>query len=224
MPPLPFRIKICGVTTADDAAAVAQAGADAIGLNFYVKSKRYLDPAQAISVVASIPSGVTKIGVFVNSTAPEIRALCSKIGLDAVQLHGDEPAELLRELTGIPTVRALQWKNDRGASIDTFLENCDKLECSPIAILIDAHHPTEFGGTGMTADWSAIAKWKESRHPDLPIILAGGLTSSNVSNAIAVVTPEAVDTASGVESRPGRKDARLVGDFVQVAKQAFSNS
>jgi phosphoribosylanthranilate isomerase len=223
MPPLPFQIKICGVTTAEDAAAVAQSGADAIGLNFYAKSKRYLNPALAISVVASIPSEVTKVGVFVNSTAAEIRSIFSKVGLDAVQLHGDEPAELLRELDGIPSIRALQWKNDQGASIDAFLEDCRKRKCSPIAILIDAHHPTEFGGTGVTADWSAIAKWRASRQRDLPIILAGGLTSINVAGAIAATAPDAVDTASGVETKPGRKDARLVADFAQASKQAFSN-
>jgi phosphoribosylanthranilate isomerase len=220
---LPFRIKICGVTTADDAAAVEQFGADAIGLNFYPKSKRYLDPKQAVAVAASISSKVTKVGVFVNSPAEEIRAVFWQVGLDVVQLHGDEPAEILSELNGLPTIRALQWKNDGGASIDVFLDECAKSRYQPIALLIDAHHPTEFGGTGSIADWSAIARWKQTRKPILPIILAGGLQPANVACAIETVGAEGVDTASGVETSPGRKDAKLVADFVRASKRAFSN-
>jgi phosphoribosylanthranilate isomerase len=223
MPELPFRIKICGVTTAGDAVTVAQSGADAIGLNFYPKSKRFFDPSLAVAVAASIPNAVKKVGVFVNSTADEIRTIFEQVSLNAVQLHGDEPAELLCELNGLPTIRALPWTDDGGASIDSFVERCSKLGCLPIALLIDAHHPTEFGGTGMTADWSAIARWKQSRHHDLPVILAGGLNPGNVAKAIVTAGPDAVDTASGVESSPGRKDAKLIAEFVRISKQAFSN-
>ena len=106
--------------------------------------------------------------------------------------------------------------------IDEYLQQCAALNCLPDAVLIDSHKTGEYGGTGKTADWEAIAKWRESRRFDIPLVLAGGLTPDNVARAIQIVRPDAVDTASGVESSPGRKDPARAQAFIAEAKRAFA--
>lgn len=214
-----FRIKICGVTTVEDARIAADAGADAIGLNFFDKSPRFVSERVAERIAAALPVGVKKIGVFVNATASEIRDRYVAASLDLIQLHGDEPPEFLSELDGLPVMRAFR---PTGAltSVRDYLSECDRVSLRPAMILIDAFSKDQYGGTGETADWAAI----KAARPFLgkaPLVLAGGLNPSNVACAIAAVEPDAVDTASGVEISPGRKSAKLIQAFVAEAQGAF---
>jgi phosphoribosylanthranilate isomerase len=228
MSELPFRIKICGVTNAGDALAAVRAGADAIGLNFYPRSKRFVSRDQIQSILRDVPREIVKVGVFVNPKLAEVfaafnsvRAVSSRM-IDVVQLHGDEPADFLTELPKIPVMKAIRW--DPASSpktLDAYLEKCSRLECPPIALLIDSHVAGEFGGTGAAADWASIAKWKEQSQCSIPIVLAGGLTPENVAAAIAALRPDAVDTASGVEQSAGKKSESLMQAFVVAARNAF---
>jgi phosphoribosylanthranilate isomerase len=215
-----FRVKICGITNVDDARVAADAGADAIGLNFYRASPRFCRIAQAIAIGQAIPRSVSKVGVFVNAPPAEILATFDTVGLDAVQLHGDEPPELLRDLRGLPVIRAFRVGREL-APVGSYLQACRRLACVPRMVLIDTLKPGQYGGTGATLDWQSL---QENRQvfQGAPLALAGGLKPSNVAEAIASVRPWAVDTASGVESSPGRKSAALVREFVEAAHAAFA--
>lgn len=215
-----FRVKICGIISEVDARAVADAGADAVGLNFYEESPRFLSPEKAGDVVSALPEGIVKVGLFVNATADRIRDAWDKYGLALVQLHGDEPPEFLAELQGRPVMRAFRLGDEGLTPILAYLEKCRELDCVPQLVLIDSFRKGQYGGTGATADWDAARQYpSESWHP--PLILAGGLTPDNVAEAIRVVRPAGVDTASGVESAPGKKDRELAGRFVRLAMEAF---
>jgi phosphoribosylanthranilate isomerase len=217
-----FRIKICGVTNRDDARAAADAGADAIGLNFFSKSRRFIDPLTARKVADEIPNRIMKVGVFVNHDAAEIVETVELVGLDAVQLQGDEPAKLLAELpVHLPIVRAHRCGREGLASLSRYLEECRSAGRLPDAVLIDADAGTDFGGSGKISDWATIARDRESLS-GLPLILAGGLTPNNVAAAINAVSPDGVDVATGVEREPGSKDAELVTRFIAAARDAFA--
>jgi len=225
-----FRIKICGITTPADALLALSTGADALGLNFYAKSPRYVDPLKAceIATAAREQSPAAKlVGVFVNATAAEIVAQCRAASLDQVQLSGNESPELLAELahSGIAPatiVRALRIGPGGESAALEYLETCRRLECLPGMLLWDAYDATQFGGTGRIADWDLAARWVEAG--DIPpLALAGGLNAENVAKAIRTVRPAAVDTASGVESSPGVKDPDAVRSFVTAALSAFDN-
>ena len=221
--PIDFQIKICGLTRVEDVRAAAQAGAEAIGLNFYAGSPRFVEPPDAQHLVAAAPRGIVKVGVFVNADAETICGIYDALGLDLIQLHGDEPPEFLAELGGRPVMRAFRL-DDRGlAPVADYLNECDRLSSRPRAILLDAHRIGRFGGTGQPADWPTIA---EQRHliNEYPLVLAGGLTPENVATAIKTVQPTAVDTSSGVESKPAQKDPQLVRQFVTAAKSAFMDT
>ena len=203
-----IRIKICGVTSAADVRAVAESGADAIGFNFWSKSKRRVEPAVAAELARELPAFVTRVGVFVDEDRARIEEIAAEVGLDVVQLHGSETAELARSLSRrvVPGVRA------RSAS------DLDGVEAyGASAVLIDAYHPDAPGGTGLRADW-ALARTASRRYP---VILAGGLDPSNVAEAVRVVEPYAVDVASGVERAPGVKDPDKIRAFVERARAAF---
>ena len=215
-----FRIKICGITKPDDACLVAEAGADAIGLNFYAKSKRYVAREIAKEIAAVLPASVAKVGVFVNASADEIRQLASEVPLDYVQLHGDEPAEILTELRDIQVIKAHRCRERGLLSLARSLADVDS-DAQPCAVLVDAYHHAQYGGTGRSLDWTEVGRQK-SLLGQLPVILAGGLTPVNVARAIRLAGPYAVDTASGVESSPGVKDAQKVKAFVQNAKKVFN--
>jgi phosphoribosylanthranilate isomerase len=226
-----FRIKICGITNLDDAQHALSAGADALGLNFYAKSPRYIEisTARAIAQKRNTQAPSAKlVGVFVNASAAEICDLRGQAQLDLIQLSGDEPPSLLAELAqlGVPPstiVRALRVPPGGEAAARRYLDECRRLECLPGMILWDAYDATQFGGTGRVADWDLAAQWVEDGTTP-PLALAGGLKPDNVRKAIRAVRPAAVDTASGVESAPGRKDADAVRRFVAEARAAFDNS
>lgn len=215
-----FTIKICGITTVDDARAAAAAGADAVGLNFYGESPRFLPLEQAQHVAAVVPKGVLKVGLFVNAPAEAICGAYDALGLGLIQLHGDEPPEFLAELGRRPVMRAFRVGADGLPPIAEYLRRCGELGTPPAMVLLDAHRAGQFGGTGTPADWDHIAD-ERSLLGDVPLALAGGLTADNVAAAIFRVRPSAVDTASGVETRPGHKDAAAMQRFVAAARAAF---
>lgn len=221
---LPFRIKICGITTFQDALICHQAGAEAIGLNFVKLSPRYIPPEVAQEICKELPPAIHRIGVFVNSTANEILQTFTTAALTGVQLHGDEPIELVKVLrdrlpTGTPIIKAFRLKEPSLLAVEDFLKGDDSQKNWPDAILVDAYAPEAYGGTGKKLDWHQLSQQRKT--VPLPIILAGGLTPENVSEAIQQSGCPAVDTASGVESSPPLKDANKVTVFIRSARVAL---
>jgi phosphoribosylanthranilate isomerase len=199
------RIKICGITRPDDARAAAAAGASAIGMVFWPGSPRAVEAATARAIVAALPAGVPAIGDFVNQPVDEINTAINDGGLFGVQLHGDEPVEMIARIRR-PVIRAVSIESS--ASVG---------ELPPhVTVLLDAHDPRRRGGTGTTIDWTAARAIAERRH----VVLAGGLTPGNVAGAIAEVRPYAVDVSSGVESSPGVKDHDLIAAFCEAVRCA----
>jgi phosphoribosylanthranilate isomerase len=217
-----FRIKICGITTPEDGAMIARAGADAVGLNFYPKSARSIALERAAEIIAALPAEMIKVGLFVNAAVDEVVRAFDHLALDLIQLHGDEPPEFLAALEGRPVMRAFRLGPDGLTPIERYLADCRDVGCLPKFVLIDAYQKGSYGGTGQTADWS-VAKAYPSEDAAVypPLVIAGGLTPDNVGDAIRAVHPMAVDTASGVESSPGVKDPELVSQFVQAAAKTF---
>lgn len=190
------RVKICGVTTPADARLCAQLGAQAIGLNFYPKSPRAISPFDAEKIVRDLPPFVSTVGVFVDWEAGPVVALCQALRLSFAQLHGKESPQVAREVARkIPVIKAFRLA--QGGILPDFA----KFK-SASAFLLDASSAGEYGGTGQTTDWLLAGKAAVLHR----IVLAGGLTPGNVAEAITAVRPYAIDVASGVETRPGRKD------------------
>ena len=201
-------IKICGITNIEDALAAVEAGADALGFNFYPRSPRFIAPAVARSLVERLPDSVLSVGVFVNEGGPEqVARIADEVGLKAVQLHGDESPEYCRELGGRFTIKALRVR-------DPFDPQSVRLYGTN-AILLDAFAGDQRGGTGHVVD-CGVASEVSRLCPKL--FLAGGLSPENVAEAIAAVRPYAVDACSSLESAPGVKDARRVREFVAAAR------
>jgi phosphoribosylanthranilate isomerase len=209
------RIKICGVTRADEALACFAAGADLIGLNFHPLSPRFLQPPRAAEIVAVLERPEQVVGVFVDRPPKEVAATARALGLSTVQLHGNEPPGDLVELRPLNVIRAFRigGPTDLNA-MRVYLRNTHELGRPPDAVLIDAFVPGLEGGTGVT-----IADELLSGLTSLPhLILAGGLTAENVSERIERVRPWMVDVASGVESSPGRKDLAKVRSFIRAVQ------
>ena len=202
------KVKICGIRSLEDAEAALDAGADALGFNFWQQSPRYVDPAAAREIIAKLPPMATVVGVFVNEEANRIVTLASELGLSAVQLHGDEPPEFCASLGSIKTIKAIRVGQDFDLGVlKSYAVNL---------VLLDSNIKGSYGGTGQSFDWSiAIEAQRWAR-----IILAGGLTAENVAHAIAQVRPWAIDVCSGVEAEPGRKDLAQVRQFMSVVAQA----
>lgn len=210
-----MKIKICGVTLPDDAARVAAAGADFVGLNFWPGSRRRIDAARAAEVAAAVRGAgpARLVGVFVDAGAAELAAVLAQVELDILQLHGAETPEeaaAVARAAGRPVWKAIA----AGAPADL-----ERLDAWPVdAILLDTPTPGR-GGSGVAFDWE-LARAARLRHPARRLVLAGGLHAGNVAAAIAAVRPWAVDVASGVESAPGVKDAGQVAAFVAAARAA----
>jgi len=201
------KIKVCGLTDASEAKAVAEAGANAIGLVF-AKSPRQIDPDRAREIVQNLPPMVQTVGVFVNEFSEKIRQIVDYCGLDLVQLHGEETPEVCEDLAP----RAIKaWRIRTNADIQALLPYQEVVK----AFLLDAWSPSAHGGTGETFDWSIAIEAKKvlSR----PIILAGGLKPENVAQAVKQVRPWGVDVSSGVENAPGKKNIDMVADFIRRA-------
>lgn len=216
-----FQIKICGITNLDDALAAADAGADAVGFNFCTRSPRFIEPLAARDIAARLPARVARVGVFVNATAGAIVAAAEQVGLNIIQLHGDEPPDEVRALAPRQVMRAIRATSKNLAEVSRYLERCRKVGAELLAIMADAAVAGQYGGTGERADWDAWSQYaSKPRVP--PLVLAGGLTPENVAEGIARVRPAAVDVASGVESEPGLKDQAKVKQFVDAARAAFN--
>lgn len=205
-------VKICGITNLDDALLAVKFGADALGLNFYEKSPRHISIQTGKDIAIKLPRDVTKVGVFVNEESSRIGELVDLIGLDAVQLHGNEDVAFVNELrrrTDVKIIKAFRVSSD--------FESESVFEYQLDGVLLDAFSPDLYGGSGSGFDWE-IARAVASTRPDL--YLAGGLTAENVADAIAAVRPYAVDVASGVELAKGVKDSTKLEAFITNAKRA----
>ncbi len=200
-----FRIKICGITNVDDALATARAGADALGLNFYPCSPRCVSPEVARNIIAAVPAETVKVGLFVNSPAGEVCRSFDDLGLDLIQLHGDEPPEYLIQLGRRPVMRAFRIGTDGLRPVTEYLSRCRELGALPALTLLDSAVAGAYGGTGTTVNWKMAGQYVSAGDVP-PLVLAGGLSPENVTEAICDVRPAAVDTASGVESR---RDAKI---------------
>ena len=244
---LPFQIKICGLTNVDDTRWACQCGADAIGLNFYDKSKRFVDSDQASAIAYEIDRfnqqldeqstvqnvRVLKVGVFVGMPVAELLEISKRHGLDGIQLHGDECPDVVEAIRSglskngqtcflIRAIRSLPKEfgtasNSKQESARLSAEITSWNAAGIDFVLLDAAMPGEYGGTGKVIDIANISNLTS----EIPLVLAGGLTPSNVADAILESGLSAVDVASGVESAPGLKDRRKVNEFVQLAMKSF---
>jgi len=204
---MPVRVKICGITSEADALAAAAAGADAVGFVFYEKSPRHVTPAAARSIIAALPPLITRVGVFVNPEEGLVREAVAA-GIQVLQFHGEESPEFCRQ-QNVPVIKGFRLKDELS------LLSCRDYQGLPW--LLDSFVAGQAGGTGAVFNWDLALKAKASNPL---IILAGGLTSDNVAEAIRRVRPYAVDVSSGVESAPGKKDAAKMRAFVAAVRAA----
>jgi phosphoribosylanthranilate isomerase len=205
------RVKICGITTVEDARLAAESGAWAVGLIFWPRSPRACEPDEATAIGAELRRETEIVGVFVNATLDEVALAADRIGLTLLQLHGDEGPAYCREAarrTGCRVIKAARVKD--AASIR-------RLEPFRTDFhLLDAHAVGRRGGTGITFDWDLV----RNRPGSVPLVLSGGLNADNVREGVAAVRPFAVDTASGTESSPGVKDPRKLAAFFRAVEAA----
>jgi phosphoribosylanthranilate isomerase len=212
------RIKICGITSLDDALAAIAAGADMLGFNFYRPSPRFITPQDARTIIDALRAEikassrtVTMVGVFVNEPAESIARIAADAGIAAIQLHGDETVEFCRELKALlPDRFLIKALRARG---DDVIEQARQYNVG--AIMLDAFDAELRGGTGRTVDWH-LAQHARQAVPRL--FLAGGLSPENVRAAIDAVQPYAVDACSALESSPGQKDAARMDAFVRAVR------
>jgi phosphoribosylanthranilate isomerase len=201
-------VKICGITRAEDALAAAQSGARALGFIFYPQSPRNVAPAAAAAIVEHLPPFVSTVGVFVNPEPAWVEDVLGRVRIDLLQFHGEEPPAFCARFR-TPFIKAARVQ-----------PGDDLLEYSAIysqarGLLLDAHDPAAYGGTGKRFDWTLVPK----RLP-LPVVLSGGLAPDNVADAIRTVRPWAVDVSSGVEAGPGIKDAAKIAAFIKEVRHA----
>jgi phosphoribosylanthranilate isomerase len=214
--PYHLRVKICGVTNEADARHAALMGADAVGLNFYPDSPRCVAAGTAQYILRELPPFVAAVGVFVDLPLRQVFEQVQPLArIGVLQWHGKNremsdgyPYHLIQAF-GVADAAGLQ-------AVQRYLDTCRPLGRLPAALLLDAHVPGQHGGTGRTAPWQLLASFR----PEVPIILAGGLTPENVAEAVRVVRPYGVDVASGVEHSPGRKDPDKVRRFIANAREA----
>ncbi len=196
-----FVVKLCGITNEEDAELALEAGANALGFNLYPKSARYITPERAAEIAQTLRPPFLRVGVFVNATAAEIAHAATKVPLDVVQLHGNHrPARLSRSYRVWQSIIA-----EDACSSDEYN--------GAEAYLLDTPSP-HFGGSGKTFNWSLAAAFSKRK------IIAGGLDATNVADAIRVTSPWGVDACSRLESSPGKKDSRLMREFIQAARAA----
>ena len=202
------KVKICGITNWSDARGAVEAGADFLGFNFYRESSRYIAPAAARRIVQRLPEKVASVGVFVNEPESEMLAIARRMGLDYVQLHGDETAEVVSRMRrSFRVIKAIRVRDSfRVAQLTNFKRAS--------SILLDGFDAQLRGGTGKSFDWKVAKNAGRKRQ----IFLAGGLTPENVAEAVSAARPFAIDVCSGVESRPGKKDAARMRALVAAVR------
>jgi phosphoribosylanthranilate isomerase len=195
------RVKVCGIRRLEDAELAVTLGASAVGFVLWDRSPRHIGICEASKIARALPPFVTRVGVFVDAAPQEVTAAVREIGLDAIQLHGDERVE---EYEAVPArvIKAVSPGSAEDVTAAIALP-------AGVSVLIDADAPVERGGTGRPANWTRAAEIARAR----PILLAGGLTAASVTDAIRQVRPWAVDVSSGVEDAPGIKSARRMQEF-----------
>ena len=205
------KIKICGITSRDDACDAIECGADALGFNLFPGSKRFIELESAAGWIRQLPQGIGRVAVMVNPTLNAAISTAESGLFDSLQLHGDETTEFCRKLAdaGIRFTKALAMVDETSMA-----QPCD---FSTKNILLDSRSSEGFGGTGRVFPWSLARRFADS-HPEFRVTLAGGLTPENVRDAIAAVQPAAVDVTSGVEADFGRKDRSLVKAFIAAVQ------
>lgn len=214
-----FHVKICGVRKPEDVEAVASAGGDAIGLNFFPPSARYLDPTnQSARLLSDLAKELRliRVGVMVNRSPESIAEVVRSVGLDVIQLHGDESLEELHQLQSmisLPVIRAVKLPR-RPLSVAEIDRECEPWVKAGCHLLLDADAGREHGGSGKTLDWNSLGRWARQQTCDWT--LAGGLTPENVAGAIEATSVNSVDTASGAEKSRGQKDAGRITAFCRA--------
>lgn len=203
------RVKICGITRVEDALSAVEQGADAIGLVFYPPSPRYVSASQATEIAQVLPAFVSVVGLFVDAPSADIEAVLSKVPIDLIQFHGNETPEQCRRYEK-PYIKAIRVKTD------TNLIQYQSDFSDAKALLLDTYTEGVPGGTGQVFDWNVIPK-----HMTKQLVLAGGLDANNVTQAIKLVKPYAVDVSGGVESAKGIKDAAKIAAFMRGVSDAI---
>jgi phosphoribosylanthranilate isomerase len=201
------KVKICGITSLEDALTAVEAGADALGLVFHPRSPRHIFPEQAAGIIRALPPFVQTVGLFVNEDLSIVNSTADRCGLDIVQLHGEESPEYCTSVRR-RVIKAFRVKDS------TLLESLAQYQVS--GCLLDAWSPSAHGGTGQAFNWEIA---EEAVKRGIRIILAGGLAPENVAEGIRQVRPYGVDVSSGVECSPGRKDADKVRMFIRQARR-----
>jgi len=209
-----IKVKVCGITNGEDALAAVESGADALGFIFYEKSPRYVVPAIAGQIIAELPPLVVSLGVFVNEGLATVRSIMDTCHLGMAQLHGDENASYCHELSR-PVIKALRLKNRESLLALAEYQGRGSVR----GFVLDTFSELAYGGTGQITDWNLAAEVAKST----PILLAGGLTADNVTEAIRVVRPYGVDVSSGVESAPGKKDRAKLRAFLEAVRVVSSS-
>lgn len=201
------RVKICGITRVEDALAAAHAGADALGLVFYAASPRAISIEQARAIQRALPPFISTVGLFVDASADQIRAVLAQVRLDMLQFHGNEPDSFCQQFE-IPYLKAIRVKpgQDVNAAAAQWPGAC--------GILLDSYRPGVPGGTGEVFDWTMIPAERT-----WSLVLAGGLDAGNVQQAISQAQPWAVDVSGGVELSKGKKDINKINAFIREAKR-----
>lgn len=199
-------VKICGITNLEDALMAVEAGADALGFNFYRPSPRYISPDAAGEIIKHLPEELLKVGVFVNESPEVVREIAQTVGINALQFHGDESPKYCAGFVGWYIIKVLSQKD---------LSDGTARDYNVAAVMIDAGDKSTRGGTGRVVDWSVAAN---HRNQVPKLFLAGGLSPSNIEEAIVCVRPYAVDACSLLEQVPGKKNHELVRAFIRNAQ------
>lgn len=207
------KVKICGITNWRDAKLAIDAGADLLGFNFYPPSPRFISPSEARSIIRRVPSRVQAVGVFVNESASDVADWAALMGLDSVQLHGEEPPELAAALSRLfPVLKAFRVRP--GFRLSALARY--RAAARHGGFLLDSFSSRARGGTGRTFDWTLARRARRYGR----VFLAGGLTPENVAHAIRAARPFALDVCSGVEASPGKKDPRRVRALMDAVHAA----
>jgi phosphoribosylanthranilate isomerase len=217
-------IKICGITNLDDAMTAVHSGADALGFIFYDKSPRHVEPAAVRDILDHLPEHIEKVGVFVDAGTDSIREVVSQTGLTMVQLHGrqslqtllQDPTPSLERIGVSKVIPAVPGDSLKEGGVLITQNAREKI----FALLLDAQSNGTFGGTGTTFDWKGTQAMVHVISLQLPVIIAGGLTSQNVSEAIRILQPFGVDVSSGVEAQRGKKDPEKIRAFIEAVRLA----
>ena len=206
------KVKICGITNAEDALFAAECGADALGFVFYKKSPRYIPKKKVKEIVKKLPPFLLKVGLFVNASVDDVLKTADDCRFDLIQLHGDEDISYCKKiLKKREIIKAFRIKDEKS------IEELQRFSPFVHAFLLDAYVEGTYGGTGRSFNWNMVKKAKKFGY----IVVAGGLNCDNISSVVKNIKPYGVDVSSGVEKRPGIKDKRLLAEFISKAKKTY---